>query len=485
VTNALSIVLRCSDTHMRRARYVLDTLFMARGIPVRYVAEPPSDQPWVLYAATGNVRPPVDRCVFIPHFPEAWDFPPGVPARHAGAVGGLAVMTDNKIADAAGPTTITFDLLANAFYFLSSWSERTKQAERTSRGLYSESVFSRLRVPQDIVDRYLEHVMMAVSSACAHAGAPSWPRHRWPENTEFGVVLSHDVDFIPYGLLDTMRQGAKTVLRHVVRERAAADALKAAIGLAKCVVQGRDAYGCVPEIIAREKQLRVKSSFQVAVGHRHAYDVNYHVEDENIRRYLRTIIEEGFELCLHGSYRSTEVAEWYIGEAETLARLLGRPIGSRQHFLSFDYETLFAAQEKAGIEYDMSMGFPDRAGPRAGFSYPYFPYCIAEDRPYNVLQISLFLMDVTLRSYMGLRGEAAWDAARHELDLLRRKGGFVSVVWHPIVFGGARDPGYDGLFWRLVEHVRGTSGLATDGRTINDHWRAHARAYASFTTGSP
>ena len=90
-------------------------------------------------------------------------------------------------------------------------------------------------------------------------------------------------------------------------------------------------------------------------------------------------------------------------EARLLGERLARPLGSRQHFLSFDYDTLFAAQEEAGIRYDMSMGYPDRLGPRAGFSHPYFPYNLREDRPYRVLQFSLFLMDVTLRSYMGLR----------------------------------------------------------------------------------
>ncbi len=78
----------------------------------------------------------------------------------------------------------------------------------------------------------------------------------------------------------------------------------------------------------------------------------------------------------------------------------------------------------------MSMGFPDRIGPRAGFSYPYFPYCLDEDRPYDVVEISLFLMDVTLRSYMGLKGRAShgmpwrppWTTCAESGDASRRCG---------------------------------------------------------------
>src|SRR5690606_33660059 len=156
-----------------------------------------------------------------------------------------------------------------------------------------------------------------------------------------------------------------------------------------------------------------------------------------------------------------EKAEWYVDEVELLGRQLARPLGSRQHFLAFNYDMLFSAQEKAGIRYDMSMGFPDRVGSRSGFSFPYFPYCLREDRPYRVLQIGLFLMDVTLRSYMGLKGEAAWGVISSQLRALRRTGGCASVVWHPIVFGGARDPGYDRLFWRMVDEIRASGGAAT------------------------
>ena len=197
--------------------------------------------------------------------------------------------------------------------------------------------------------------------------------------------------------------------------------------------------------------------------------------------YLSGILDAGFDLCLHGSYLSTTEAGWYEQEVDLLQKTLGRPLGSRQDFLSFDYDKLFSAQENADIQFDISMGFPDRIGSRTGFSFPYFPYCLAEDRPYNVVEISLALMDVTLWSYMGLRGDAAWAAVEAELLRLRRVGGCVSCVWHPIVFGGARDPGSEDLYWRLVDDVKRNHGLATDGRTVNAFWRERAAEYPSFS----
>ena len=258
------------------------------------------------------------------------------------------------------------------------------------------------------------------------------------------MVLSHDVDFLPVGpgQLDT---SAKRYYASAAPSRPRR-CWRAARGWLSAVPASRPS-GCARSH-SREEALACArlSSGRVSTSERRELPI----ESDSVRDYLRAITDAGFDLCLHGSYRSTENPQWYIEEVELLARRLSRPQGSRQHFLSFDYDTLFAAQEQAGIQYDMSMGYPDSPGPRAGFSYPYFPYNLREDRPYRVLQISLFLMDVTLRGYLGLRPTAAKtviDACLHEL---RDKRGCASAVWHPIVFGGARDPGYDSLYYEMT-----------------------------------
>ena len=480
----LHIVLCCADALLPRVRYVFDTLLMAWGIPVVYSTEPPPNGPWLLYGPDSNYPWPLEGCLAVAHCPAAWHFFNGrADQTTTSSVDGLVVMFPEVANGTALQLDIAFDIAANAFYFLTSWSERVVRPDSGSRRMHSNSVFARLGIPQDIVDQYLGRLLDLLDSLCDRLHVPRWAALEWPQGASYALVLSHDVDFVPSGVIDIARQGAKTILRHLVYQRDPVDALLAAAGLGRALLHMRDPYGCVPEIIRREKRLGVSSSFQVAVSRRHPNDVNYRIEDDRVRDYLRVIPDSGFDLCLHGSYRSTEKPEWYAAEVELLARRLGRPLGSRQHYLSFEYDTLFATQEEVGIQYDMSMGFPDRTGPRAGFSFPYFPYCLEEDRPYDIVQISLFLMDVTLRSYLGLKGVRATEAASATLNELQRKKGCASVVWHPIVFGGARDPGYDELYWAVIEHVRRTGGLATDGRTINDFWRERARCYPSFSQG--
>lgn len=398
-------------------------------------------------------------------------------------VGGLTSLSEPSGCQELRDGDIGFDLIADAFHLVASVSERSPTDDESSRCLYSESEFKRLGLPQDVVDRYTLALQERVDRLFERLAITPNRAEPWRGRSKFAIVLSHDIDYIPSSNGEILVQALRTFARHVLRERAPMEACRAALGFVRALATGRDPYGCVPEIIAAEQARSIRSSFQVAVARNHARDVNYDAGDPAVRRYLSCISRAGFDLCLHGSYTSTFAEGSYEREVQRLTDIFQRPRGSRQHFLSFEYDRLFRAQERSGVEFDMSIGFPDRTGSRVGFSFPYFPYCLEEERPYDVVEIGLCLMDVTLRSYMGLTGQRAWEESRERIDDVRRVGGCVSIVWHPIVFGNARDPGFGDLYWRIVDYIVSSGGLATDGQEINSMWRERARDYESFSTG--
>ena len=455
---SLACVVECEDRWLPRVRYVLDVFARALGIRLHEVQATDSARPLLVYSPDVTRWASQRDVVAVRHDAAVWS------AFSAEAA------AESCMADYGGDKVLPSDLLAHAFHFIAAGGGYEPSG---SRRLYSNSIFERHRVPMDIVDR-CAHIFRRLVAGVV--GDESFSNAHWAGKA-YAVALTHDVDYLPVNRWDNLKVAVKSTARHLIKQRSLREAVEALGAYLKAALRGQDPYGCVPAIISEERRRGVKSSFQVAVGHRHPVDVNYRIEDDRIRDYLEVILKEDFDLCLHGSYRSTEQPAWYEEEVELLTKRLGRPLGSRQHFLSFDSDALFGAQERAGIQYDMSMGFPDRCGSRVGFSHPYFPYSVAQERPYDVLQIPLVLMDVTLRGYMGLRGEAAWQEIERQLEAVRRVGGAVSVVWHPIVFGGARDPGFDRLYWRLVEYVQETNGLATDGRTINALARARTEQY--------
>ncbi len=449
---------------------------MSLRVPAVYVDAPNRDSVGILYSTTKEALDKTGNLTHVYHSPEAWKLLAGdVDVNAAGRTAGVQTVFSETGEAFDAQSDIPFDLVANAFYFLSSWSEqKAKKSDEATRALFSESAFKRLDIPQTIVDDYRR--LLADKLNLDHDEAI------WPHGKSFGVVLSHDVDFIPSGLSEAALKGLKSVARSLLKHKAPGDAVRIAASFMASVARGNNPYRCIPYMIEREKEMGVSASYQVAVGRRHPNDVSYRIENDSVRDYLKVISDQGSDLCLHGSYRSTERTEWYVEEAELLAERLERPRGSRQHYLSFDFHNLFSAQEIAGVEYDMSVGFPDQVGFRSGFSHPYFPFNLKENRPFRVLEISLFLMDVTLRGYLKLKGEAAWEAIVDQVDGLKTRQGCGSIVWHPVLFAGARDPGFDTLYWKAVQGILDAGGLAASGSDINKHCRALAKGYTSFRT---
>ncbi|MCC6796695.1 MAG: polysaccharide deacetylase family protein [Candidatus Hydrogenedentes bacterium] len=471
MSEPIVVRLDCPAHARAKARYVFDTLFLAWRVRVAY--DDTGEAPASIVYTTSEASVP-DGALGIYCSSRAWDFFSGQSdVIDAGTAQGVPVVFDETAWPGSKPNLIRWDLPANAFYFLSSWSERIPPDRNSgSRAMCADSVFKRLYIPQTVVDDYACVLLAELRSVHLPLRERFELRNRWPDVRTFGVVLSHDEDFIPRGIGETVTMGAKSVLRQLVTHRSLGDALRVSMALLHAAMRGKNPYLTVPDLVRREISCGVRASYQIAVASRHPNDVTYTIDDSSVQRYLQPILDAGFDMCLHGSYRSTERIEWYLEEVRTLGAYLARPLGSRQHYLSFHYDALFTAQEQAGIEYDMSMGYPDACGSRSGFSHPYFPYNLAEDRPYRVLEIPLVLMDVTLRTYLGLSASEALPRITEELKLLQRSGGCASVVWHPILFGGARDPGYDALYWQLIETVRELGGWAGDGRTVNQHIRA-------------
>ena len=175
---------------------------------------------------------------------------------------------------------VAFDLVGSAFFFLASCSERMAVSRRDAgnRGLYADSIYRLSGVPQTIVDRYLHlltsRIDTALSGLCRALREPII----WPESARFAIVLSHDVDFLADNITDTFAQAGRTALRHLVRQRAPLDAARGLVRFATALAQHRDPFCDIAGMIEREKQMGVRASFQVAVGHRHPSDVNYYIE---------------------------------------------------------------------------------------------------------------------------------------------------------------------------------------------------------------
>ena len=145
--------------------------------------------------------------------PDAWRmFDEGRDADSVGEVNGLAAVFPQTNPAFSAPSDIAFDLVANAFCFLTAWSER-RRPERIEVAPALCDVD--LRAPRDSTGHRgpLSRAPRG-GPGLLHDGPGVARDIRWPGDTRFAVALTHDVDFLPSGMLDNVVQGGKSILRH-------------------------------------------------------------------------------------------------------------------------------------------------------------------------------------------------------------------------------------------------------------------------------
>ena len=340
------------------------------------------------------------------------------------------------------------DLIASAFWHLSRWEERAGSA-RDEHGRFPAAAA--------VADPRRPAVDSLLAEFRAHVGDGG--------RTPFTVALTHDVD-IPWrwsrarALLGAAARGRQAARGHRPRDAAAE-----ALGLAAAPVRrlrGTDPNWSYERIAAIERAHGGHSTYFVMAGHHVPADGPDPAAYDRLRpAIVAQIAAQGDEVGLHPSYTASERPERIAEERARLAALTGAAVpGMRFHYLRHDTHTTLPALERLGFTYDSSQGYGDAIGLRAGFSFPYRPYHVAEDRPLDLVELPLAVMDATLaeQRYLGLSPAAG---LRHTLEVLERVadvGGTVAILWHTDRFSREYARGWDRVYDDVLAWVEERGG---------------------------
>jgi peptidoglycan/xylan/chitin deacetylase (PgdA/CDA1 family) len=390
-------------------------------------------------------------------------------------------------ADAAG-FVAPFDLVASAFVLLAAWDEHTSTVrDRYGRLPYSESLFARnlaLDLVRPAVDEYARLVRDVLAARLAALGLPPLPDVGVGEGdgetgkARFAVALTHDVDNVRRwtgrGLMGTVRR-AVAATRTGDRATARWEAGALARALAHDLPRGRDPYWTFPDLLASEDAEDVDSTFFLIASHNARLDgVQPRVYQKRLPTLTALLTAHGREVGLHGNDRDRVEGAGLRADRDLLRKFAGRPVaGVRFHYLRCLYHETLPLLDAEGFVYDTSLAFAEREGYRCGFSHPFHPFDLRRDRPLDLVELPLAVMDSTLQEphYRGLRADAARGAALAALAPLARSGGAAAVLWHQNRFDPHVGRGYDAVYWDLVRWVRREGGLATSAAEAVATWR--------------
>lgn len=364
------------------------------------------------------------------------------------------------------------DIIASAFFMLSRYEEVISPV-KDEHGRFPAKASLAYRdgfLDRPIVNEYIELLW-----SCIETLRPEMTRKPfWPDNRDFAVCLTHDVDFLKkYSLLPPVISIGSAALRQRNLRLSfciASDYLGALFHVRK------DPFDTFDYILNLEHKHGFKSSFYFMAGGISGFDNRYSLTDPKLMRLLKQVEDSGCEIGAHISYNSYNHLEHMLSEKDKLGTVVrGKNYGCRQHYLRWKTPDSWRFQEKASFLYDTTMSFADHIGFRCGICLPYQPFDVVENRKLNIWELPLIAQDGTLQNanYQNLSPDKAYENIIKHIDTVSKLGGVFVLSWHNSSF----DPlgGWSG--WRKVyEDVMtyiGKQNVFVDtGKNIIKWWQA-------------
>ncbi|MGL6279062.1 MAG: polysaccharide deacetylase family protein [Gaiella sp.] len=346
--------------------------------------------------------------------------------------------------------------VAEAFFHLSRCEERGTARDRHDRFPASASCL-------DPLDPPLERLRARLGLE-----PPRWGDAR------FAVALTHDID-TPWRWTRIGLRGSAARLKSHALGRRGRSALHEARALAAAPwhkLRGTDPNWRFEHILEAERARGVSSTFFVMAGHRHPADGAAPEAYDRLRpRLVRTLLDGGGEVGLHGSYTAATDLAQLTDEKRVLEELAGPITGHRYHYLRVDVEDNLVPLATLGFRYDTSLGFADAPGFRAGIAHPFRPWDWAADAPATLIEIPLAVMDGTLgeERYLGLSARDAEARLDAIVDWAAEHGGGFSVLWHTDRFDPPTARGWDRLYYRFIESVQAAGGICLPASALAEH----------------
>lgn len=215
----------------------------------------------------------------------------------------------------------------------------------------------------------------------------------------------------------------------------------------------KDPYDTYKYILETYKGLLNHILFFFLMGDRNHYDKNISHKNKVFRQLIVNLASV-CEVGIHPSYASNQKLWIFEKEKERLEEIIQQPVTkSRQHFLRLSLPKTYQNLLKSGISDDYTMGFASLVGFRAGTctAFPFFD--LSKNKRTELTVHPFQVMDVSLKNYLHLGSEEAWQTIEELMTEVKKVGGTFISLWHN---ESLKDSG-QWLGWRRVfEQVRET-----------------------------
>lgn len=329
---------------------------------------------------------------------------------------------------------INYDILGLTYWMLNR-CEELGRSEIDEHGRFPSGAshavrFSYLHRP--LVDEWLYILKQVIER--------TWPGVRLIDPV-YKVLVSHDVDRPSRYHFGGVGHMVRAVAGDVVRRRRVQGLFSGPFSyFLEGPLGASDPYNTFSWLMDRSEMHGLKSAFYFICGRTdRERDALYSLSDPAIVALIREIHSRGHEIGLHPSYRTFDAPKELASEARLLRETCIREgirqdqWGGRMHYLRWQQSVTLRAWNSAGLSYDSTLGYADRAGFRCGTCHEFPAFDPAAEEQLVLRIRPLVAMDVTFISQKYNRSVSQDLIVSRMADLAdscRAVNGQFVFLWH-------------------------------------------------------
>jgi len=380
-----------------------------------------------------------------------------------GQLDGLVKKSDNSI-------ETNIDVIASSFFMVSRYEEVVINAkDRFDRFPATASLAHKENfLDRPIVNEYIKLLWDWVRSLKPDLEE----KPLWPDNKNFAVCLTHDVDNIrKYSCIPPLLSVGSALLLQKKPNLAFNIALEYLTVLLRLRKDPYDTFDYITEL---EKSSGFKSSFYFMAGRHSKPDSRDTIKKSRVVRLVRSLERKGCEIGLHPSFYSYNSLQLMASDKCELDKRIGnKSYGCRLHYLRWKTPDTWRIQEQLGLLYDTTLSFADHIGFRCGVCLPFKPFDVVENRRLNIWELPLTVMEGSLLglNYQNLPLEEAYDEIIRHIEIVKKFSGVFVLLWHNLYLGDSGDwKGRKEVYEKVMQYISQQNAFVSSGRDIIAWW---------------
>ncbi|MEW5701099.1 MAG: polysaccharide deacetylase family protein [Candidatus Zixiibacteriota bacterium] len=360
------------------------------------------------------------------------------------------------------------DPIAASFFHVSRIEEWRSQSMDRHRRYPAEEAWM---VRTALIERPLVHDYAAGVGRALHLTHPiAREAVPWPGGRRFAVAFTHDIDRM--AMHGPLWQDIGRAVKGLRSPGGIGAAIRRFRSRRRVRRGARDPFDTFARLIDLHHQHGFRATFFIINASPSRRNADYAISRPDVVQLLKLLRGRGFEIGLHASYECLEHPERLASELSGLISLSDGPVETvRQHYLRLQAARTWKVQCEAGLQADTTLGFASRFGFRAGLAVPFQPWDFASNRPFDIWEVPLIMMDGTAREYMRLSPQEAGERSRHIIGCIAEVGGGASLLWHNSSLDDVDWPGWDEVYEGWLDETSSRNGWGATLSAIVAVWK--------------